>query len=264
MRKYIYVAAIIVSACTVKENRSYCPAWCVVYSDGHVAEGCNGNLTCNISTAEDRSFRFGLEDYNSFTHKGDLVLEVPRNEEVYVDVLCGVDDMGMIGSVLKIPMGYCCDRIYSGHGRIFISGEEGEAALPLNKDYALIMVKVDGDVEGEIPVGFRIRGNVDGYELPGGKPHRGEFDYMPKAEKDNVFRARVPRQIDDSLVLEIFHTEDGSLVATRNLGQIIREMGYDWNARDLGDIGIGVELSRAAFDIVIKAWEVSEITTVIF
>ena len=259
----LLVLALLAAACTVKEDRTFCPAWCVVYSDGYVAEGCNGNLTCSIATGEDRSYEFGRQDYDSFTHKGDLVMEVPRNEEVYVDVFCGLDGMELIGSVLKIPMGYGCDNIYSGHGKVFISGEEGEAGLPLNKDYAVIAMKVNGLLDGEYPFGFRIKGNVDGYELPGGNPHRGEFDFTPKVEKGNIFRAKVPRQLDDSLVMEIFHLDDGAIVTSQELGKIIRDMGYDWTARDLRDIGIGVDVSEASFNIVIEAWDVSETVTII-
>ena len=182
----------------------------------------------------------------------------------YAAVFCGLEGMELIGSVLKIPMGCACDNVYSGHGQVFIQGEEGETGLPLNKDYTQITMKVNGIVDGYYPFGFRIRGNVDGYELPGGRPHRGEFDYIPKVESGNIFRAKVPRQIDDSLVLEIFHLDDGSLVTIQNLGKIIRDMGYDWNARDLKDIGIGVDVSEASFRVVIEAWEISETVTVVF
>ena len=259
----LLVLALLAAACTVKENRSFCPAWCVVYSDGKVAEGCKGNLTCNVATQQQGSFEFGEKDFGSFTHKGDLVLEVPRNEEVYVDVFCGIDMMEPIGSVLTIPRGCCCDGIYSGHGRIFISGEEGEAGLPLNKDFALITMKVNGLVEGEYPFGFRLLGNIDGYELPGGRPHKGGFDYLPPREAGNIFRARVPRQLDDSLELIIYHSEDGSLVTRQTLGEIIKGMGYDWAAADLKDINSGVDVSEAKFTIEIAAWDIVETITVI-
>lgn len=249
-------------SCSVKENRTYCPAWCVVYSNGHVASGCEGDLTCCVATAMESSFGFGLEDYSSFVQKGGLVLEVPRNENVFVDVFCGVEDMSLVGSVLAIPRGFSCDNIYSGHGSVFIAGEMGETGLPLNKDFAMIAMKVSGEISGEYPLLFRILGNVDGYELPGGRPHRGDFDCMPMAEEGNIFRVTVPRQLDDSLILELLHKDDGSLVARLELGKLVREMGYDWSAPDLKDIGIGVDVCEAAFIVKIDAWDVSETITI--
>lgn len=259
----LLIFAIAASACTVKEDRTFCPAWCVLYSDGHVAEGCSGDLTCNVATDEENSVEFGQKDYSSFTSRGDLVLEIPRNENVYLDVFCGVDEMARTGPVLAIPMGFCCDSIYSGHGRVFIAGEEGEAGLPLNKDFATVTLKVKGEVEGEYPFCFRIRGKVDGFELPGGRPHRGEFDYRPPEEAGPVFRARIPRQLDDSLELEISHKDDGSVLTVQSLGAMLMKAGYDWTVQDLKDIEIGIDLSESAFTIEIADWEVSETLKII-
>ena len=140
MKKLSLLFAILaLAACSVKEDRGFCPAWCVVYSDGYVAEGCKGNLTCNVATDLQSSLDFGSREFSCFEHRGDLVLEVPRNEQVYVDVFCGVDEMSLNGAVLAIPMGCCSDNVYSGHGRVFIHGEEGEAGLPLHKDFAEII-----------------------------------------------------------------------------------------------------------------------------
>lgn len=257
LRELLFLSFFL-TACSVKEDRVFCPAWCVVYSDGYVAEGCKGSLTCNVATDEQGCLGYGSKDFSSFAHRGGLVLEVPRNEQVYLDVFCGVDEMALNGSVLAIPMGCCSDCIYSGHGSIVIRGEEGEAGLPLNKDYALISMSVKGDIPGEYPFYFRIIGNVDGYTLPGGTPHRGEFDYSPPEEPGHVFQVRVPRQLDDSLVLEIYHKEEGSLVTRQNLGRMIAQLGYDWTAPDLKDIGLGVDLSEASFTIEVEAWDIIE------
>ena len=256
-------AMAVLCACTVKENRVFCPAWCVVYSDGHVADGCVGELTCNVATEADRNFVFGRREYTSFEHKGDLVLEVPRNERVFLDLFCGVDKMALVGSVLAIPRGCSCDNIYSGHGSVYISGEAGEAGLPLNKDYAQISLQVRGDIHEEYPFVFRVLGNVDGYELPGGQPHKGEFDCMPEREEGDIFRVKVPRQTDDSLMLELLHKNDGSLVTRLELGKMVKEMGFDWSAPDLRDIGIGVEVAEAAFTVEIEAWDVTDTVTII-
>ncbi len=263
MKKLSLLFAILaLAACSVKEDRGFCPAWCVVYSDGYVAEGCKGNLTCNVATDLQSSLDFGSREFSCFEHRGDLVLEVPRNEQVYVDVFCGVDEMSLNGAVLAIPMGCCSDNVYSGHGRVFIHGEEGEAGLPLHKDFAEIIMQVRGDVPEDYEFSFRLLGNVDGYELPGGKPHRGEFDYSPPREPGHVYRARVPRQLDDSLMLEIYHS-DGSLVTRQKLGMIMRMLGYDWSSPDLKDIMLGVDLAAASFTIEVEEWDNSETIKII-
>ena len=99
MRSWELLAAMILAAaCSVKEDRAFCPAWCVVYSDGYVADGCRGELTCNVATDAKSSFEYGKQDFMRFARRGDLVLEVPRGEQVYVDVFCGVKGMERNGS----------------------------------------------------------------------------------------------------------------------------------------------------------------------
>jgi hypothetical protein len=264
MRPWRLLAAVLIaSSCSVKEDRGFCPAWCVVYSDGYVAEGCRGELTCNLASSGQGNFEYGRKDFSSFKRRGDLVLEVPRYEQVFVDVFCGVDEMELNGSVLAIPLGFCCDSIYSGHGSVFIAGEEGETGLPLNKDFASLVLRVEGEDEEESPFTFRILGNVDGYELPGGAPHRGEFDFCPSEEAVRVFRARVPRQNDGSLMLEIYDKTDASLVTRQKLGEIIMKKGYDWAVPDLPDIDLYVNLSESSFIVEIGEWEISETVNVI-
>jgi len=251
------VLALIAVACTVKEDRSYCPALCVVYSDGYVADGCAGDLTYSVTSEGRGNLDAGTGALSNFTEKGNMVFEVPRNENVYVDVFCGVYSMSMADSALRIPLGCSCDRIYSGHGHVLISGEGGEAGLPLHKDFVCLSVRLKSDGLEELPFFLRIRGNVDGYVLPGGSPHRGEFDYRPPEEGKGCFKACIPRQTDDSLRLDICRTDDASTVESCALGKMISAMGFDWTRPDLRDLELTVKLAEVGFEIQIKAWEES-------
>ena len=56
---------------------------------------------------------------------------------------------------------------------------------------------------------------------------------------------------------------DGFLVARLPLGEIIRNLGYDWSVPDLKDISIVIYLSAANFEIEVTAWDNSEIINVI-
>jgi len=250
------IALLLAAACTVKEDRTYCPALCVVYSDGYLAEGCGGELCYNLVAEQEGVLGYGTGSLSSFTERGKLVFEVPRNENVYVDVFCGQLSMTIGDSALRIPLGCCCDKIYSGHGRVVITGEEGEAGLPLHKDFA--QLKLELLLEGEDnPFFLRILGNVDGYVLPGGLPHKGEFDYRPVEGKDRSFTAIVPRQYDESLILEICHRSDGMPVERYPLGQMIGDKGYDWKQPDLEDLEIFLSFGELGFEIEISPWEES-------
>jgi hypothetical protein len=81
--------------------------------------------------------------------------------------------------------------------------------------------------------------------------------------EDNIYNVTVPRQKDDSLVLEVYHKDDGSLLTRQPLGEIIRKKGYDWTVPDLPDIGIGIDMSEAGFLVEVEAWKLSETVTII-
>ena len=59
-------------------------------------------------------------------------------------------------------------------------------------------------------------------------------------------------------LLEIYHKEDGSLVTRQKLGSMMAQLGYDWTAPDLKDIGLGVDLSEASFTIEVEEWDIIE------
>lgn len=250
----LLLALTLLAACTVKENRSACPAWCVVASDGHVADNYHGRLLCNIATVARRDYGRSRADFDSFFNRGELLFEVPRNETVYVDVFNGVNGMSLRDSVLLISPGHCCDSIYSGHSSVFVVEDEVETMLPLNKDFATMLLKINGLGENGSCI-CQIRGNVDGYCIPGGRPHTGAFIYKVVMEDGVSCPVRLPRQTDDSLILEIMSPEDGRTLASQPLGKAIAQLGYDWSAQDLRDFAIGVDMKEVRLTITIEAWD---------
>lgn len=247
-------------SCSVKEDRRGCPAWCVVASDGYVADNYQGRLLCSIATDIRSNYGRSREEFADFKNKGDLVFEVPRDENVYVDVFSGVGGMLFGDKVLAISPGECCDSVYAGHSSVFVTGDEVQTELPLNKEFATMLLMING-LESSF-FSFRIIGNVDGYCIPGGRPHIGRFEYCAPAVEGASCQVRLPRQVDDSLLLEILG-DDGHAVSSIPLGRAIAEQGYDWNAADLRDFAIGVDMRELKFTITIEAWDGSRTITII-
>jgi hypothetical protein len=253
MVKLIF-AAMLLAGCSVKENREDCPAWCVVASDGYVADNYHGRLLCNLATSVRTDYGRSREDFERFERRGDLLFEVPRRETVWIDVFSGVRGMSLKDTALLISRGHCCDSVYSGHSSVFVENDEVETMLPLNKDFATMLLKISG-LDNRVAYFFRLTGNVDGYCIPGGRPHSGEFVYSEKIEEGVSHSVRLPRQKDDSLLLEIICEEDGSVATSQPLGKAIAALGYDWTSADLRDFGIGIDIREAKFSIMIEAWD---------
>lgn len=227
-------------------------------SDGYVAEGCSGMLWCSFSTLQRSAF--GRDDFelDSFENRGELVYEIPRAETVFVDVFGGIDAMERHANALLIPECGSCDSLFTGHAWTVISGDEGELAMPLHKDFATLSLVLKGVDASELPFRFVVKGSVDGYCIPGGEPHKGRFECEPVFDGTDTFSLRLPRQPDADLMLELTDLEHGATVIEYRLGRLIAETGFDWSAPDLGDIRLFLTMTELTFTISIEGWDKTE------
>ncbi len=255
-------ALACMTACSVREDRGGCPAWITVCSDGYVADGYEGELQFNLSTELRSIFNRAEYPLSEFEHKGSLVFEVPRAEKVFVDIFGGVSRMRNRSAGLLIARGDCCDSIYAGHADAFIDGDEGMAAIPLNKSFANLRIHVinnTDDMERLSDFKFVIHGDVDGYCIPGGAPHKGIFEYTPDVGEDSEYlSARLPRQLNSSLTMDVLISSDGSMLTDIPLGELIANMDYDWSEPDLEDIRLEIKLEPTAFTLTIEGWGKTE------
>ena len=249
------MAALFASwSCTVLEDRDVCPAYLTVRSDGHVGEaGFNKEITYNLSTQSERVLERANSPFETFRSEG-KIFKVPRKETVDVMAFGGLRDMAFIGDVLRITPGKQCDSLLCGSGNIWIPADLGEIKVPLYRNYCRVQMGLVGEVYYPYPYYFVVKGNVDGYTLPDLKPHPGEFWYRCDVLAGDIFEARVPRQLDNSLIIEARLVEDGSLVTEIPLGQIADQMGYDWHKTDLDDMLINIDFARTMITISVNDW----------
>ena len=63
----------------------------------------------------------------------------------------------------------------------------------------------------------------------------------------------LPRQIDNSLLLDIISDDDRR--RTFAIGNYIEASGYDWDSMDLKDITLDIDYARTDVTFRIGAWE---------
>ena len=229
--------------CSVKENRDVCPCKLVLdFSE--------------VDTMSVKSVELFVKD------RGGVILnDVVVKEEFSEDYLAYVPRTGLdfcawsgrgdaLAENLVIPYGEDCPSVYIHSSYIDADGESVSETVVMRKSFCRMTL----DVKMAIlpPVGLSLIGNVDGYGADG-KPSLGDFMVRMNPEGDNVFNIRLPRQLDDSLILEV-DTGDES-VKKFPIGYYIAESGYDRNAPDLEDIYIDLDLAVTHMSIVIQGWE---------
>ena len=76
--------------------------------------------------------------------------------------------------------------------------------------------------------------------------------YAMHTDAEGMCQLALPRQTDDSLVLEV-HDDTGVLRAFA-LGEYVAASGYDWDADDLKDITISLDYALTRIVIEVGDW----------
>lgn len=246
--------ALALCACSVKEDRSTCPCELYVRSDEPIkTEG-----TVLVSVIQDGSVvkqgMLSRQDFDS----GACVLTVPRKPS-RVTVFTGITGMSAAGGrFLGIPASHQCDEVYSCLEPVLPEGEEYVCTVVPHKNFARLDLEVIGLPEGG---GLRVTGKVQGYDLASLDPCEGPFDCVPE-QGSGHWRLRLPRQKDESLMLEV--TAGSTPVGVVPLGDLIARSGYSFAEEDLPDMSVTVDLTRKDAFIVIAGWERGESFTETF
>ena len=236
---------MLVVSCSVKEDRKMCPCR-LVLDMAEVDTSVVKYAEIVVTAADGYGFRDTLrvEDFE----KG-YVAKVPCGD-VGVGVYCGasgnVDDQGN----LLIAYGDECPQVYMHSSHLVAQGETCVESVAMRKNHCIMTIQVQS--EKEFPFRLEARGGVDGYE-PGGKPSDGDFMYAMGTDENGSCRLVLPRQKDNSLVLEVH--DDSQTLKSFALGEYVAASGYDWDEDDLKDISVSLDYALTKVVIAVADWE---------
>lgn len=246
----LLVVSVLPLSCSVKEDRSGCP--CALGLD----------LTAVREKVRDEDYPVLLRvegertDYTGWLDEEDcsgfFQIVVP-DKRVRVWVVAG--DEGLFDSGVEIPAGHGSPPLTWWRGDVDTDGETAFCKVLPQKDYCCLTLRINGPFGALAPYTMTIRGHIGGYSGPG-EPLEGDFSCIPPIGVPlqggtrplvREYRVFLPRQTDDSLRLEV--RSEGGGIRTFALGEYIAATGYDWTARDLGDLT--VEVDCALTDILV-------------
>ena len=245
IRACVCALGTLAAACSVKEDRTPCP--CVVSLDMTECLGA-GDMIVTVWN-EGMVYR----RYSSPSEGRKLLeCEVPRGQVTISAV--SVRDAGRLeGSVLTIPQGSCPDSVYACAGVIDASGENALGQIALRKQFASVSL----DTRLSLYIGdtacARVRINVCGMDIRDLSAVGGDLSFKVTASEDGIFRFQLPR-LPDGNVKMLFGRET-HLHYPLDLGEIMRQGGYDWDAPDLSDINIRTGPTEKDFRVEIIPWQ---------
>lgn len=248
-----YIAGLLfLTALTgcIKEDRVDCPCWLDIF----------------VSECESISRDVTISAYNHgriFTEKID-VRDYPQFYEhtvgkglVNVTAYAGRVYQTEHEDTLQIRRGYQCDSLFTRHADVECYYEFAYDTLRLHKQFSTVFLKMENPAGGKYPFRLVVKGNVNGIRLTDSEPTLGIFEHELTEREDGTFRFRIPRQIDNSLVMEVY--EDDVLIETLPFGEAIAQHmkddgSFTWHSLDLGDIYIGVDYARTIVSVAVNAW----------
>lgn len=238
--------------CSVKEDRDLCPSYLDI--DIQIPDTLASDVLLALSPVCGGT-SFFLSDTISVDKAASRVTwegVVPRQKlRVVCMSLSGTDQA--IGSSPKsavlINKGEDCPKVWMSTGIVDASAETAYYRCRLSKSFAVMTVDVVGT---KFPFKAEVRGNVNGYGIDG-EPMSGLFSVLLDFSGDGCDTVSLPRQIDDSLILEVI-ADDGRSIRRFAVGNYIRESGYDWTDDDLQDIDLSIDLALTEIVIVVGGW----------
>ena len=216
---------VFLPGCSVREDRDSCPARLLV----HLPPQPDPVLLW-LDSAE------GLQTHVLPPGTEDWTGSVPRGT-VQIGAAVPAEDFDARGG-LRIPEGEECPQVGLYGRRLAVSGESACDSLTFHKPFCALEIRL---TETGLPYDVMVRGGVCGLDADG-IPLPGTFLRRLHPDGTGTCRLRLPRQRDDSLMLDL--VADGAPVRTFALGEYLAEAGYDWEAEDLADAAVTIDFAR--------------------
>ncbi len=244
--------AMGLGSCSVKENRLDCP--CLLELDVS-----GGELDRDVISVWER----GMELCDTLRLEDGIasyVCEIPKGMPTLA-VWSGEDRCVRAGTCLTVPAGEEMDEIYAWSERVDSRAESISRRALLHRQFAYIHLTVAFQNGEESPFVLRLSGNVAGMDLASLDPVPGGFEVSFLPVVGDYHRICVPRQKDDSLILEFRSRSapENEPEGSFPLGEYIREAGYDWSAPDLADIYVDLDYVRAGISVRIEEWKKGQV-----
>ena len=286
---------LLLSSCSVKEDRSGCPCWmtvdlsdvaesrwkspkvqsCTEYQEvtkspesrQHIAESVVLRLRGN-SDEDEVGYSYQVTETVK-PDVGALEYEVPRGSVGVSAVALGNEIPGQAGydgiigydgDEIRIPVGEQMDSLYGFFKMYHTRCESVLCDVDLHKEFCTVSFTL-GDEGYSSPYDIEVWGNVAGVSAWDLMPVKGDFRYAP-VQKNGVYQVRVPRQVDNSLKLvmleipdQVGHDGERVVVDRLPLGEYIARSGYDWSTEDLADVNIALDLEMQQVMISVSGWD---------
>ena len=252
----IPVLALSLLSCSVKEDRSQCACWLTL--DLSSCAGAADLIRIRVLTADEvieRDFVPGedLPLYEIPVSKGSCSLEA---------FLCPQGLQAGTGAISVAP-GDGCPELYAYSSTFQAAGETAGQKVQLHKHFSEITLILEDSPWDSPGCSFLVTAPSAGISLPEMQAAGGGFRFQVPYSGPGQRLFRLPRQREgdaDRILLEL--TAPDGYHQTIEIGLMLREWGFDWNAEDLPDAVLSIRGGEVSLQIAGADWEIQDMSTV--
>lgn len=268
----IQVIAIMPLVSCVKESRLNCPCYLYFAHQGFDANGYSGPVRLCVFEDGEQVLRHEYMMEQLLIDDAEVGIQKGMAE---ICGMGGITDMNLDSDMnLYIPYGSDCDPVYAFYSSVEATGERAKVYGRVHKQFCHVKIDLLADDSMKGSYALRVDGNVAGFDMVNFKPIPGLFHFVPSNADKGRFEFNIPRQIDDSLVFQIWGSEtpilsEGTIPEgfiyynTFYLGRYLKEeFHYDWQKESLNDVSIVIDYARCQITIKINEWEVVKMFTI--
>lgn len=249
-----FLCLLLISACSVKEQRGGCPVYVNINFDKVIESGSYTNSFVNVgAVGEVFSEDVDIRQYEA------VGLDVPAPRGIiYMSAAFGHESFSCNGDSLVVKEGAEISPLFLWADKVLCHDDLYYAEADPRKQYCKMNIVVVGLNPGEdFEYALRLKADCNAISLYGADALEGNYTVIAKNKNASGYEVLVPRQRENNIVLELL--EDEVSVSLVDVGKELEANGYDWNKTDLDDVIVVVDFSRMRASVEIIEWNQSKI-----
>ncbi len=249
---------LALQACTVKEDREPCPCYLDVDYSAMLSAKLFGRQPGNVDVAvfipeEICRTTFQIADCPELNEN---LVERSMAQVVGVAHNCVTKDFLAAGGPVVYAAGNQIDSVFVHTSTVDCRGEEAYCLLDMHKQFHTLYLNDEFGGEALREYNLVIKGSTCGFDTRTLEAIEGEYLYtVQEYDPEGRISVRVPRQIKDDLILEMWTKDDYRRVFVAPIGQYMKATGYDKDAVDLVDFDIMINFRLATLYVRVADWD---------
>ena len=263
MRTIYILGAILVMAaasCSIKEDRSPCPAYLKVYFADR--ENLEGKSVYLAGIASGQTL---FAQPVAVSEADPCWIRAVHKDIIRVGACFSPDGRQVTGSNVTVPLGSQADSLWGFWDEVDCTGDEGRTEVELQKQFCTVHLDFNQPLSKMPELSCEVSTNTCGFSLMDYAPMEGNFNYIAEEfSGERIYSFRVFRQVDNNMTVRLWEHEAGvslknypvmHLIGAFPLGELIVKTGYNWNASELQDVFVKVNLVIGQITISVAGWD---------